>query len=325
MEKIYFTSGACESNNWVIRGFDDANINNKSAIITTPIEHKSILEAINNPALQSDIHICKVDHYGFVDIDCLKNLLDLNKDKRILVSVIMANNEIGTIQDIKKIADLVHSYNGILHTDATQAFGHIPIDVKELGIDLLSASAQKLGGLKGTGFLYNNNAQKLRPLIYGAQENGYRGGTENVIGIIALGEAIKHIDYNKQLEIANLRDIFIKELLRLGCNLNGSWAIRLPNNINVRFKQNITGEAIVYGLDTSDIYISTGSACNSKEIEASYVLKAIGLSDESAYKSIRITLPDDITRDKIDKAIQEIKKLIQLLTIEDNIKGNFEF
>lgn len=313
-DEIYFTSGSCESNNQVIRGYDDANYYKDSVIITTPIEHKSIIDAVNNPVLQSDVHFCKVDSNGFVDMDSLKCLLESNKDKKILVSVILANNEIGTIQRIKKISDLVHSYNGILHSDITQAFGHIPIDVIKMGIDMASASAQKLGGLKGAGFLYKKNNIELRPLIYGEQENKLRGGTENIIGIIALGEAIKNIDYSKNYNLIHLRNYFISELEKLGCTLNGDKYERLPNNINVTFIQNITGESMVYMLETAGILISTGSACTSHTIEPSHVLKAVGLNDEEAIKTIRITLTNDITIDDIDKVIYEITKQIILLS-----------
>lgn len=315
--EIYFNSGSCEGNNQVIRGFDDANFYNESVIITTPIEHKSIINAVSNPVLQSDIHFCKVDSQGFVDMDSLQYLLELNKGKQILVSIIMANNEIGTIQDLSKISNLVHSYNGILHTDATQALKYIPIDVKEMGIDLLSASAQKIGGLKGTGFLYKKNGIKLYPLIYGEQENQYRGGTENVIGIIALGEAIKHVDYEYDLRLSVLRNNFISELKAMGCKINGSLDERLPNNISVILPKNVTGESMVYMLDLAGIAIATGSACDSHSIAASHVLKAIGLSDNEAARTIRISLPDNITMDEIDIVIYEIKKQIKLLTLED--------
>lgn len=314
-DEIYFTSGSCESNNHVIRGFDDANYYNESVIITTPIEHKSIIDAVNNPVLRSDVHFCKVDSKGFVDMESLKYLLESNKNKQILVSIIFANNEIGTIQHLKEISDMVHSYNGLLHSDITQALAHIPIDVKKMGIDMASASAQKLGGLKGTGFLYKKNGIELRPLIYGEQERQLRGGTENVVGIIALGEAIKHINYSNNSNIIYLRDYFISELLKLGCTLNGDRHERLPNNINVSFGQNITGESMLYMLETAGILISTGSACNSHTIEPSHVLKAIGLSDEEAVKTIRITLPDNITKNDINKVVFEIAKSIALLSL----------
>lgn len=314
-DEIYFTSGATESNNHVIRGFDDANYYKDSVIITTPIEHKSIIDAVNNPVLKSDVEFCKVDSKGFVDMKSLKNLLELNKDRKILFSVILANNEIGTIQRMHEISILVHKYNGILHTDATAAFGRKFIDVKELGVDLLSASAQKIGGLKGVGFLYKKNGIKLYPLIYGSQENEMRGGTENVIGIVALGEAIKHIDYHKAEKIIDVRNYMIKQLMqKFDCKVNGDVYNRLPNNINVTFPQNITGEALIYLLDASGIMISSGSACSSNSIKSSDVLKSIGLTDDEAARTIRISLSDDIDINTAYKVICEIDKAIKLLT-----------
>lgn len=324
-DEIFFTSGASESNNWVIRGFDDENINCESVIITTPIEHKSILNAVYNTALHSDVQFCKVDNYGFVDLNSLKNFLEFNKDKKILVSICGANNEIGTIQDIVEISKLVHEYGGILHSDMTQSYGHINnIEPKEIGIDLMSVSAQKIGALKGTGFLYKNKNVQIKPLIYGEQEREQRGGTENVIGIIALGEIVKKYiddDYTKLVksmsEVISKRRYMIDQLIScFGCKLNGHKIIRLPNNINVTFPQNITAEALIHMLEYSNIYISAGSACNSKSIEPSYVLKVIGLSDEEAMKTVRFTLPDDITYEQINKVIYEISKCIKLIESE---------
>ena len=316
-DEIYFTSGASESNNWVIRGFAEANIFNDAAIITTPIEHKSILNALNNPALHCDIHCCRVDSHGFVDMKSLKYLLELTKGKKVLVSIIAANNEIGTMQSLYQISELVHKYDTILHTDATQALKYIPFNVKEIRIDLLSSSAQKLGGLKGTGFLYKKEGIKLNPLIYGEQENQMRGGTENTLGILALGEAIKHtLNYFTNEKLFELRDYFIDKLEKeFGCKLNGDLLSRLPNNINVTFPQNITGEALVYLLDTAGIRISSGSACNSHSNEPSYVLKAIGLTDEEASRTVRFTLTEDLTKEDIDKVIYEIDKAIKILTM----------
>lgn len=315
-EEIVFSSGASESNNHVIRGFDDNNFQNESVIITTHLEHSSILNALKNPALRSTVLFCDVNKEGFVDLQHLEALLKSCKNKKVLVSIIYAQNEIGTVQRLKEISRLVHSYNAILHTDCTQALPHIKIDVKEIGIDLMTASAHKLNGLKGTGFLYKSKDIELQPLIYGEQENKQRGGTENIIGIVALGEAVKSIDYNKSKQLCEKRDYFIKQLeTKFGCKLNGHLTERLPNNINVTFPQNISGESLLYVLDMGDIQISTGSACNSKEVSPSHVLKAIGLSDEQAMRTIRITLSDDITYEQIDKVIEEIWKAIKLIEI----------
>ena len=313
-EEIYFTSGATEANNWVIRGFDDVYGGDNVDIITTPIEHSSIMNAVKNQNLRSNIRFLDVDHDGIVNIDSF----DFNKNGwTFLTSVIASNNEIGTVQDLKKIADVVHSNNGIFHTDATQILPHIPIDVMEMNIDLLSASAQKLGGIKGVGFLYVKDSvkNKIAPLIYGEQERGMRGGTENVVGIIAMGEAIKYIDYKNTSRIALTRDYFIDKLEKIGCKLIGSKERRLPNNISVMLPEGVGGEETLYMLDMSNILISTGSACNSHSVEPSHVLKAIGLTDEEAARVIRITFSSDITLEQIENTINEIDKSIRLLSM----------
>lgn len=320
--EIIFTSSASESNNAAIRGWADEiwlNTYKTPNIITTQIEHKSILKLLDEGNLGAVVGYCGVDEFGFVNYESLENMLIMRKGEPILVSTHMANNEIGTIQDIKRISDLVHRYDGVLHVDATQAFGKIPINVNELGIDLMSASGHKISPvLKGIAFLYKKECINIQPLIYGAQENGYRGGTENTFGIIGLSEALKHCDASQKKidEICKKRNYFL-ELLenKFDCELNGDSYCRLPNNINVTFPQNITGESLMYVLDTSGVQISTGSACNSKEIQPSYVLKAIGLTDEEAMKTIRITFSDDITYEEIHRVIEEIDKTIKVIEI----------
>lgn len=321
-DEIYYTSGASESNNWAIRGwadtclsYDCSNVN----VITTPIEHKSILSAVINPNLNVTVKYCDVDKFGLVNLKCLEDLLWICDKEHVLVSVCAANNEIGTIQNIKKISDLVHSYGGILHIDATQAVGHIPINVEEIGVDMMSASGHKISpALRGIGFLYKKQGLNIRPLIYGAQENGLRGGTENTYGIIGLNKAIEYCDFNYETmkDMCKKRDYFINLLeSKFGCKLNGHRKYRLLNNVNVTFPQNITGESLLYMLDMNNIKVSSGSACNSKSIEPSHVLKAIGLTDEEAMKSIRFTLSDDITYEDIDKVIEEIDKSIKLIEL----------
>lgn len=321
-EEIIFTSGASESNNMAIRGWDDEiwlSTYKKSNIITTPIEHKSILELLENGNLGSTVHYCRVNEFGGIDYDSLESLLNscYSKNEPVLVSIHMANNEIGTWQDIRKISELVHRYNGVLHTDATQAFGHIGIDVESLGIDMMSCSGHKISPvLRGIGFLYKRNGIKIQPIIYGAQENGLRGGTENTYGIIGLSKALEHYYISNDVidEMCEKRDHFIDILeYKFGCKLNGDSWNRLPNNINVTFPQNITAESLLYILDLSCIKIGIGSACNSKSIEPSYVLKAIGLADEEAMRTVRFTLPDDITYEDIRYAIKEIDKAIKLI------------
>lgn len=319
-EEIIFTSGASESNNMAIRGWVDDKLMSTlqmANIISTPIEHKSILESLKNGALGACVHHCYVDSFGFVDYKSLKYLLAKCEEQPTLVSVCMANNEIGTIQPIKEIAKLVHKYNGILHVDATQSFGHIPIDVEELGVDMMSCSGHKISPvLRGIGFLYKRNEVNIKPLIYGTQENGYRGGTENTYGIIGLSKALEYCDVSaKHIEdMCNKRDYFIGRLeSKFGCKLNGHKEHRLPNNINVTFPQKITGESLLYMLDIEGIRVSTSSACNSKEIKPSYVLKAIGLSDEDAMRTVRFSLSNDITYEQINYVVDEIEKAIKIL------------
>lgn len=323
-DEIYFTSGASESNNWAIRGWVDyyrlddyKSIN----VITTATEHKSILNVLNSLCKDAIIRHCNVDKFGIVDLRDLRFLLDIccNNKEPVLVSVSMANNEIGTIQAIKEIADLTHRYNGVLHVDATQAFGHIPINVEELNIDMMSCSGHKISPvLRGIGFLYKNNRIDIQPLIYGSQEQNLRGGTENTYGIIGLNKAIEYCDVSNEVvdELCCKRDYFISLLeSEFGCKLNGHNKNRLPNNINVTFPQNINGESLLYMLDISGIAISAGSACNSHSIEPSYVLKAIGLDDLEAMKTVRFTLPNDITYDEIHKTVYEIDKAIKIIEL----------
>ncbi len=320
-EEIIFTSGASESNNLAIRGWADKNINFAYFlnIVTTPIEHKSILNALQNKALTPAVHYCDVDKYGRVDCKSLEKILSEHEHGSCLVSIGLANNEIGTTQDIMKIADIVHKHDGILHTDATQAFGHMPIDVNKFGIDMMSCSGHKISPvLRGVGFLYKRNDISISPLIYGTQENGLRGGTENTYGILGLNKALEYCDVDREdyLLLSDKRDYFISCLNdKFGCVLNGHWISRLPNNINVTFPQNITGESLLCVLDMSNIKIGVGSACNSRSIEPSHVLKAIGLTDEEAMRTVRLTLPDDITYREIDKVIDEIEKALKIIEI----------
>lgn len=322
--EIYFTSGSSESNNMAIRGWVDNMLVSQSNlihVITTPIEHKSTLKALENDALGAIVHYCDVDGYGLVNYKSLESLLNRYKNRPILVSICHANNEIGTIQDLRKISELVHKYNAVLHVDSTQAFGHIPIDVEELGVDMMSASGHKISPvLRGIGFLYKKNGINIQPLIHGAQENGLRGGTENTYGIIGLSKALEYCDvsYEAVETLTRKRDYFIERLENeFGCMLNGHPIDRLPNNVNVTFAQNITGESLLYMLDLSSIKCSVGSACNSKSYEPSHVLTTIELTNEDAMKTVRFTLPDNITYEEIDKVIEEIGKCIKLIEMEN--------
>jgi len=326
--EIYFTSGGSESNCWAIRGFiDQAKADGyKPLIISTNIEHNSIRRCLGN-LRDDEYYILPVDNCGFVSFDSLKRMLQNIENQnviskalsvhqyKVLVSIQFANNEIGTIQNIGVLSEICHQYGACFHVDAVQAFCRIPINVIGMGIDMLSASGHKIGAPKGIGFLYIKNGVQIKPLIYGSQEGGLRGGTENVAGIMALKRAVEvtQRDAHYHLRMTVLRNNFISELEAMGCKLNGHRDQRLPNNINVTFNQNITAESMIYLLETSGIYISAGSACNSYSSSPSHVLKAIGLSDEEALRTIRITMPDDITMEEIDQTIAEIKKALVIL------------
>lgn len=319
--EIYFTSSGSEGNNWAIQGFVNYWRSIKTPIVvTSEIEHKSIMSCFED----DDIIVKRampVNSEGFVDIEelehTLKNYNDIFNCK-ILVSIQFANNEIGTIQHIQKIAALAHKYGAVFHTDAVQAFGHIPINVKELGIDMLTASGHKIGCPKGIGILYKNSKTPIKPLIYGSQMNGMRGGTENVPYIIGMAKAvdIAKDDIVNQSNIRSVRDYFIDKLESIGCKLNGSKYDRLFNNINVILPDGVGGEEMMYMLDLSGIQCSTGSACNSRSKEPSHVLKAINLSDEEAARSIRMTISSDITFDDVDIVINEMKKQFELVNVQ---------
>lgn len=316
--EIYFTSGASESNSWAIQGWINNHVNDFKTIITTKIEHKSILECVeNNTDERLDIEYISVNKCGRLNMfEFEEKLADAQKwDEKIFVTIHHANNEIGTIQDVKKIAELVHKYNGIIHVDATQTFGHIPIDIKDLGVDMMSASGHKISPvLKGIGILYKNGSTDIKPLIYGSQEGGIRGGTENTYGIIGLNKALEYCDLSNIDDLSRKRNCFIDVLeTNFGCKLNGHRKYRLPNNVNVTFPQNVTGESLLHSLDMCGMAVSTGSACNSQKIKMSYVLKEIGISDDDALKTIRITLPEDITYNDIDNFIRETIKIISII------------
>lgn len=330
-EEIIFTSGSSESNNMAIQGWfsqvtSDISKQGVDAllhlpqIITTPIEHKSILMLLDN-LYASQKHFCKVDKYGRVDLESLEYMLNTYSDSPVLVSIIYANNEIGTIQDIEAISDLVHRYNGILHIDSTQAFGHIPINVEELGVDMMSVSGHKISPvLRGIGFLYKRNGVNIKPLIYGTQENGMRGSTENTYGIIGLSKALEYCDVSEEKVLeTSTKSEYLIERITLGlkpefkCKLNGPSYNRLPNNANIILPEGVSGESVLYMLSMSNIFVSTSSACNSHSIEKSHVLKAISLTDDEAMRSIRITIPDDITYEEIDEFVDELEKAIKII------------
>lgn len=326
LDEIYFTSGGSESNCWAIQGFVNSRVAKHlvPVVITTDIEHKSIIECVKNLSI-TVTYFLHVDNKGFIDIEELEAVIKEAIDKGaapkdILISIQFANNEIGTIQDVARIGSLAHLYGCVFHTDAVQAFGHLWINVDTMGIDMLSASAHKIGGPKGTGVLYIRKNVDIHPLIYGSQMDGMRGGTENVAGIVGMAKAVKflgnYLSDNKWT--SDVRDDFIDMLENIGCRLNGPRGKnRLPNNINVILPYNINGETLLYSLDVDDIQIGTGSACNSRSIEPSHVLKAIGLTDDEASKCIRITIDSDFADYDTDYVVEAIERSLKVLNSID--------
>ena len=322
---IFFTSGGSEANCWAIQGFINNRLNNMHVpyIITTKIEHKSIMECVKNQTLAT-VYYLDVNTDGFISVEELDDTISLMlscgvEPKDILVSIQFANNEVGTIQDVINISNMCHMYGCVFHTDAVQAFGHVYIDVDAMGIDMLSASAHKIGGCKGTGFLYIKDGIEINPLIYGSQMDGMRGGTENVAGIMGMAKAVELIDLNDANNVKFTRYYFIDKLVDIGCKLNGPRNHRLPNNINVILSDNINGESFVLAVSIDGIDIGTGSACNSHSVEPSYVLKEMGLTDDEANCSIRISIPRNMTMDDVDNVINSIKQTIDvILSIPEN-------
>jgi len=316
VSEIYFTGGGSEADNWAIKGIAFAHKNKGNHIITTSIEHHAVLHACEFLKKQGfEITYLPVDDNGMVRLEDLKNAIT---DKTILVTIMFANNEIGTIQPIKEIGKLCRERNIIFHTDAVQAVGHIPVDVKEMNIDLLSMAAHKFYGPKGVGALYIRKGIKIDNLIHGgSQEKNRRAGTENISGIVGLGKAIdmavKNMDDNSK-KISKLRDKLIDGLLKIPHTiLNGAIGEnRLPGNVNICFKF-IEGESILLLLDMNGICASSGSACTSGSLDPSHVLLAIGLPHEIAHGSLRLTLGDETTEDEVDYVLEVVPKIVQRL------------
>ena len=332
-KEIYFTSGGTESDNWAIKGsYMKAMAEGKDDchIITDEIEHHAVLHTCN--ALEGQgckITYLSVDDTGKVSPAMLKKAI---RPDTVLVSVMMANNEIGTIQPIKEIARITKEKNIALHVDAVQAYGHMPIDVNELGIDMMSVSAHKLYGPKGIGFLYIREGVLEESLLHGgAQEDGMRAGTENVAAIVGLGEAVRlameELEAEEEREL-NLRDAFIEKITREipYSRLNGAYGKeRLANNINISF-QFIESESLLIMLDMKGICISAGSACATGSKRPSHVLTAIGLPVKLANGSIRLTLGRSTTKEELDTAFEAIKEAVESLRevsvqYEDYIKS----
>ena len=315
-EEIYFTSGGTESDNWALQGIAVANKSRGNHIITSTVEHHAIHETMHFLVQQGfSVTEVPVDKYGMVDPDAVKKAIT---PKTILISIMHSNNEVGTLQPIDEISRIAREAAICLHTDGVQSVGHVPVDVKHLGVDLLSSSAHKFYGPKGVGILYIRQGIKIIPLIYGgAQERNLRAGTENVPAIAGMGKAaeiaLKEMDA-EGLRLTVLRDKLIKGIMEKieHTRLNGHPARRLPNNVNFSLEF-VEGEAICLHLDMTGICVATGSACSSESMEASHVLLAMGLPPETARASLRLTSGKWTTEADIDYVLDVLPKVVNRL------------
>ena len=315
-EEVYFTAGGSESDNWAIIGAAEGNCNKGKHIITTRIEHHAVLNTCKYLEKHGfEVTYLDVDKYGRVSPEDVENAI---RPDTILISVMTANNEIGSIQPIEEIGDIAGKHGVLFHTDAVQAMGHIKIDVEKMNIDMLSASAHKLNGPKGVGLMYIRKGIAIPSFIHGgAQERGRRAGTLNVPGIVGFATAARMAEESmteRNQYVTGLRDYFIDRVLGEidGSRLNGDRINRLPNNVNLSFP-GINGETLLIILDQNGICASSGSACSSGSLDPSHVLTAIGLSDQEAGSSLRFTLSEQNTRDDVDYTIDIIKKALLML------------
>lgn len=304
-DEIFFTSGGSESNSWVLDQY---------MTISSRLEHHSMQAHYDNIIVGQD-GLIDPQHFSCINHK-LSNLFDM-------ISCMYVNNELGVIYPVKDIAKVAHSKNMLFHTDAVQAIGHIPVDVKDLDCDFLSASGHKFGALKGTGLLYMKNGLSMNSLILGgAQEQHMRGGTENILGIVSMAVALEDAIVNmeeRNKHIQKLRDKMLGKLLGIeGAHINGSMLHRVPSNINIRF-DGVLGSRLVALCDLYGICISAGSACNEGNATPSHVLKAIGLSDEESLSSIRITIGHENTEEEIDTAAEIITKLVERIRNDDKV------
>lgn len=329
-EEIYFTAGGSESDNWALKCTAEAYGVHGGHIITTKIEHHAILHTCKY--LQNrgyDVTYLDVDENGLVDLNTLEAAI---RPDTFLISIMFANNEIGTIEPIKEIGEIAHRHGILFHTDAVQAFGQIPIHVDEMNIDMLSASGHKFNGPKGIGFLYIKKGLKLKSFIHGGQqERGRRAGTENVPGIVGIAKAceIATAEMEERMKKeTELRDYLIERILKEipYTRLNGHSKKRLPNNVNISF-QFVEGESILIMLDMAGICASSGSACTSGSVDPSHVLLAIGLPHEIAHGSLRLTIGYENTKEEMDTVVDNLKRIITNLRnmsplYEDYVKKN---
>ena len=313
-KEIYFTSGGSEADNWALKATFEAYKSKGNHIITTKIEHHAILHTCEYLEKErgAKITYLDVDENGVVRLDELEKAIT---PETILISVMFANNEIGTIQPIKEIGRIAKEHGILFHTDAVQAFGQVPIDVDEYNIDMLSSSGHKINGPKGIGFLYIRKGVKIKSFVHGgAQERKRRAGTENVPGIVGIGTAAKRAAANMEERTAKereVRDYLIDRVLNEipYCRLNGHRTDRLPNNANFSF-QFVEGESLLIKLDMKGICGSSGSACTSGSLDPSHVLLAIGLPHEIAHGSLRLTLNEEIEKEDIDYVVDNLKEIV---------------
>ena len=313
-EEIYFTAGGSESDNWALKATFEAYKNKGNHIITTKIEHHAILHTCEYLEKErgAKVTYLDVDENGFIDLDELQKAIT---PETILISVMAANNEIGTLEPLKEIGQIAHEHGILFHTDAVQAFGQIPINVDEFNIDMLSSSGHKINGPKGIGFLYIRKGVKIRSFVHGgAQERKRRAGTENVPGIVGIGTATKRAIATMEERTAKereMRDYLIKRVMEEipYTKLNGHPTDRLPNNANFCFRF-IEGESMLIRLDMAGICGSSGSACTSGSLDPSHVLLAIGLPHEIAHGSLRLTLNEEITKEDIDYVVDQLKTIV---------------
>ena len=312
-EEIYFTAGGSEADNWALKAAAEAYREKGKHIITTRIEHHAVLHTCEYLEKQGyEVTYIGVDKNGVVKLEELEAAI---RRDTILISVMYANNEVGTLQPIREIGQMAHDRGILFHTDAVQAFGQLPIQVEELHIDMLSASAHKMNGPKGVGCLYIRSGLKLRSFIHGgAQERSRRAGTENIPGIVGFGKALERavrIMPEKIKKETELRDYLIKQIYEKipYCRLNGDRSRRLPGNVNFSF-QFVEGESLLIMLDMKGICGSSGSACTSGALDPSHVLLALGLSHELAHGSLRLTLSEENTREEMDTVVEAIAEIV---------------
>ncbi len=314
--EIYFTSGATESNNWALTGIAKANRHKGNHIITSKIEHPSVIQTCKKLEKEGfSISYLDVDEKGLVRID---DLLHCMRGDTILISIMTANNEVGTIQNLQTISNIAKEKGVLFHTDATQAIGAININVHSMGIDALSLSGHKINGPKGIGALYLRDGVVITPFMNGGeQEMGMRAGTLNVAGIVGLGKAIElaTVDItNTSKKIRTLRDYFINRVMTEieMVYLNGHAVQRLPNNINLSFGM-VDGESLMYLLDMDGVAVSMGSACSAGSTESSYVLKAMGIPSDLAKGAIRFSISRSTTKQDVDYVVNVLKESVEKL------------